>query len=288
MAKMTMLKNVSGRTGTQDSRSVSLTIKDIPLGDIEIRENVRKTYTGIEELATSIKRHGLVQPVTVYPTGDSFVIKTGHRRFKAFQLLYQTEPERFIRCILSTDENLEVIQLVENVQREELSQIDLFNALSALRDSGMSLKQIAEVMGKSEKFVKNLFVGINEIRSDERLKEYLDSPAGGTISDVAETKCVKSKDDRLKLLEQRKKGVMSRAQLCMKVKALKYEEPAVVSDEPEGQPNASYSPKPSAKYVVSANGLAIKLDFNDTKTAQTLDSGIRRLLMRHQVKILEI
>jgi ParB family chromosome partitioning protein len=289
MAKMEVLKNLAGRSGTQDSRSVSLTIKDIPLGDIKICDNVRKSYSGIEELSTSIRQYGLLQPITVYPEGDYFVVKTGHRRFMAFQKLYVVEPERFhsIRCILSTSENLATIQLVENVQREELSQIDLYNALSNLRENGMTLKQIAEVMGKTEKVIKNLFVGINEIDGDNSLKEFIDSPAGGTINDVAETKCVKNKDDRLKLLEKRKRGEISRAGLRKEIKALKYEEPAI-QDKQEAKSDEPISPEPFVKYDVSPNGLVITLEFCDKKHAEVIDTEIRQLLMSHQVKVLGV
>jgi ParB family chromosome partitioning protein len=96
MAKAGLLKNVQLRTGTQDSHSVNIQVKDIPIGDINIRENVRKDYTGIDELAESIRQHGLLQPITVYTGGDQYIVKTGHRRLMACQSLYQTDPERFL------------------------------------------------------------------------------------------------------------------------------------------------------------------------------------------------
>jgi ParB family chromosome partitioning protein len=131
MAKFGNIKgNLAESTGTKDGSAVLVTVKDISLDDIRIKENIRKEYTGIDELAESIRQHGLLQPITVYPDEDDYVVKTGHRGFQAYQLLYQTEPEQFcrIRCIISNAENIAVIQLVENVQREDLSQLELFNA----------------------------------------------------------------------------------------------------------------------------------------------------------------
>jgi ParB family chromosome partitioning protein len=220
-----ILKNFASRLGTRDSHSIAVTVKDIPVGDISIKENIRKDYTGIEELKASIKLHGLLQPVTVYPEEEGYIIKTGHRRFKAFQLLYQEEPERFhsIRCLVSTSENIAVIQLVENVQRADLSQIDLFNALVSLREQGMTLKQIADVMGKSEQYIKFLFIGVHELNSDEKLKERV-SIAGNTIQDIVETKGV-NKEKRLNLLEQRKTGAISRADMRKQVRKLKTPKP---------------------------------------------------------------
>jgi ParB family chromosome partitioning protein len=198
-------------------------VRDIPIGDIRIKENIRQEYTEIEDLASSIKQHGLLQPITVYSDGDRFVVKTGHRRFMAYHKLYEEDSERFhsIRCIVSDSENIAVIQLIENVQRTDLAQIDLYNALAALRDQGMTLKQIAEGMGKTEKYIKNLFVGINEISNNERLQEFIGSPAGGTIQDIAETKGIPDETDRLNLLEQRKNGHITRSEMREKVRKLK-------------------------------------------------------------------
>jgi ParB family chromosome partitioning protein len=222
MAKMSMLKNVQTRAGTRDSGATALMVKDIPIGDIQVKENVRGDYTGIEDLAASIRQHGLLQPITVYAEQDGYIVKTGHRRYKACQELYRKEPDRFhsIRCIVSDANNTAVIQLVENVQRVDLSQIDLFNALTALREQGMTLKQIGEVMGKTEGYIKKIFVGVHEIQRNEDLKKAI-GYAGVTIEDVVETKGITNKQDRLNLLEERKKGTLNRAEMREKVKELK-------------------------------------------------------------------
>jgi ParB family chromosome partitioning protein len=222
MAKLGILKNVRERTGTRDSRSVTLTVKDIPIGDICIKGNIRKDYTGIDELAASILQHGLLQPITVYEEEDGYIVKTGHRRYMACKMLYGKEPERFhrIRCVVSDAENVAVIQLVENVQRVDLPQTDLFTALSALREQGMTVKQIAEVMGKTEGYIKKIFVGVNEIQRNEDLREAI-GYAGVTIEDVVETKGIPNEQDRLKLLEERKNGTLNRADMRKKVQELK-------------------------------------------------------------------
>ncbi|MDR3142468.1 MAG: ParB N-terminal domain-containing protein [Tannerellaceae bacterium] len=227
MAKMGILKNVGA--GTRDSRAVKLTVKDIPIGDISIKGNVRAEYTNIDELTVSIRRYGLLQPITVYPEGDGYAVKTGHRRYVAYTALYREEPEKYhsIRCVISDGENVAVIQLVENVQRVDLSQLDLFNALKELKAQGMTLRQIAEVMGKTEGYIKSLFVGVNEISKDENLTDLL-GDAGITIRDVAETTGINDKQERLNLLEQRKNGAINRVEMRKKVKELKSMKPASV------------------------------------------------------------
>jgi ParB/RepB/Spo0J family partition protein len=163
MPKLNIL-NVSERTGTEDSRAVSLSIKDIPVGEISVKANIRTEYDSLDELTTSIRQYGLLQPITVYKDGDAYHIKTGHRRFLAFKALYAESPDRYhsIRCIISDAENIPIIQLVENIQRLDLSQLDLFNALNALKEQGLSLKQIADMMGKSEKYDIKRIIGTDE------------------------------------------------------------------------------------------------------------------------------
>ena len=66
MAKVSLLSVLADHKGTKDSGAVALTVKDIMLDEISIKDNVRKEYTGIDELAISIREHGLIQPITVY------------------------------------------------------------------------------------------------------------------------------------------------------------------------------------------------------------------------------
>ncbi|MDR1325103.1 MAG: ParB N-terminal domain-containing protein [Treponema sp.] len=216
--------------GTEDSRSVPVLVKDIPIEEIVIKRNIRREYEGIGELKASIRQYGLLQPVTVYKEGESYVIKTGHRRFLAYRALHDESPEQFhhIRCIISDAGNIPTIQLIENVQRVDLNQRELFTALVALKEQGLTIKQIAEIMGKSESYVKFIFIGVNEIKRDPELQAFIMSP-GGTIQDIVETKGIGDRDERRSLLEQRKEGTLTRAGLRKKAKVLKTESNAVTS-----------------------------------------------------------
>jgi ParB family chromosome partitioning protein len=155
-----------------------------------------------------------------------------------------------------------VIQLVENVQREDLSQIDLYNALRALRKQGMTLREIAELMGKSEVYVKNLFVGVNDIQRNDKLKELLGS-AGTTIQDVKETKGIPDEQERLKLLKQHNTGETTRAEMRKKAKDLKTAS-SKVSTAPVSTESVSIVPgRIPALRVESAINLEIKVNSED-------------------------
>jgi hypothetical protein len=110
------------------------------------------------------------------------------------------------------------------VQRVDLSQSDLFHALNKLKEQGMTVKQIAEVMGKTEGYVKSLLVGVNELNRDKDLQDLI-GDAGITIRDIAETNAVKDKGQRIELLKERKTGKVKRAEMREKVKELAVPKP---------------------------------------------------------------
>jgi len=227
MAKIGMIKNILPRTGTKDNSAVSLTVKDIPIGEIQIKDNIRKEYTDLDELQASIREFGLIQPITVYKEGDVYFVKTGHRRFMAYKELYKKDRDRFhsIRCIITDNDNIVEIQLVENLLRVDISQLDFAYALNALKEKGMTHKEIANVLGKSEGHIKNLFMGINEINKYPALKDLI-SQFKVTIQEIADTKGIKNMQDRLDILKKRGNKEITLTKMKEAVKAIKEGNPA--------------------------------------------------------------
>jgi ParB family chromosome partitioning protein len=202
-------------------------VERIPLELIKGGDNVRHNYTGIEELAAGIKAHGLQQPITVYKTrSGAYEVKLGHRRFLALKLLAEKQPKKYqaIDCIITESDNLLVTQVIENVQRESLPDADLYDALIAMRNKGMSHRQIGTVLGKKESTVKNLFLAVNDIEDTPDLYDLLKSHAGVTfdnsvtLADIMETRSVKDKDERERLLKEKAEGKLTRSQLRESVK----------------------------------------------------------------------
>lgn len=109
----------------------------------------------LDQLAASIEKHGLIQPIAV--TGDpdthgAFIIVAGERRFRAFQKLgRETIPA--IQTSGATDE----IALIENIQREDLHPIEEARALANLIEKhGYRQEDVADVIGKSRPTVNEL------------------------------------------------------------------------------------------------------------------------------------
>jgi ParB family transcriptional regulator, chromosome partitioning protein len=137
-------------------------IKNIPLNKLTAWEgNVRKTQNkaGIDELAASIKAHGLQQNLVVRKDGKKFAVVAGARRLKALQQLAKAgdiEATFEVPCRITEAADASEISLAENVMREDMHPADQFEAFRDLADKGMPATDIAARFGKSESHVLKL------------------------------------------------------------------------------------------------------------------------------------
>lgn len=133
-------------------------VQEIPLDDIQPGDNVRKTFdqSGLEELAASIKEHGVIQPVIVvpHPNGRGYQLVAGERRWRASQLAgLQTIPA-VVRDM--TPEQVLQVMIVENLQREDVLPIEEAQGFRRLLDlATWTQTQLAERIGKSQAHVAN-------------------------------------------------------------------------------------------------------------------------------------
>lgn len=122
----------------------------------------------LEELAASISKQGLMQPIVVRPIAEGrFEIIAGERRWRAVQIAGMAEIPALVREI--PDEAAIAMALIENIQRENLNAIEEAVALSRLQQEfGLTHEQIAEAVGKSRTAVTNALrlLGLNaEVRA---------------------------------------------------------------------------------------------------------------------------
>lgn len=117
--------------------------------------NPRRRLTGLDELTASIAKVGLLQPLVVrrlVDSEDKFEVVSGHRRLAAAQKLNMVEVPVVI--IEATDAQVLEAQLVENLQRVDLSPMEEAEGVAALRDvSGYTPEQLAQKTGKSRGWV---------------------------------------------------------------------------------------------------------------------------------------
>ena len=108
----------------------------------------------IEELANSIKRHGLLQPILVRKTGDGYEIIAGERRWQACRSLgMETIPVRFW---LADDTEAFEAALVENIQRSDLNPIEEAYGYKRLMErKGMTQSEVAQTVSKGRPTIAN-------------------------------------------------------------------------------------------------------------------------------------
>lgn len=133
------------------------TPREIPLGLID--RNIgqpRKNFNenALNELAQSIKAHGVIQPIILVKKGDRYMIVSGERRFRASKLAgLKTIPAIIKRY---TEQEIAEISLIENLQREDLNPIESAFAIKELVERfNLTQEEIAEKIGKSRTAVTN-------------------------------------------------------------------------------------------------------------------------------------
>ena len=130
----------------------------------------------LEELASSISKNGLQQPITVRDTGGDprYMIVMGERRFRAHQLLAETGDVSDILCIVKDmgDMDMHIHAIVENLQREDVSAIEEARAYRrALDEFGYSTEELADRLGISQPWRITQRLGLLNLTPDNQ--EYL-------------------------------------------------------------------------------------------------------------------
>lgn len=129
-----------------------LALRDITAGSGQPREHFDDE--GLQELADSIKQQGVVQPILVRKQNESYEIIAGERRFRASKLAGKAFIPAIIRDV--TDVQLFEIALIENIQRQDLSALEIAKGYQRLIDEHQyTQEQLAEVVGKSRSAVAN-------------------------------------------------------------------------------------------------------------------------------------
>jgi ParB family transcriptional regulator, chromosome partitioning protein len=110
--------------------------------------------TKIEELARSIRAHGIIQPIIVRRSGEGYEIVAGERRWRASQRAGLLKVPVVVRDI--PDDRLLAAALIENIQREDLNPVEEAHAYRRLADQfHLTQEQIADAVGKDRSSVAN-------------------------------------------------------------------------------------------------------------------------------------
>ena len=116
----------------------------------------RRSFTeeGLEQLAESIRHHGVLQPIVVRPSGDGYQLIAGERRWRAAQIAGLQRIPAVVREL--DDPGMVQVALIENLQREDLNPIEEASAYRRLMDEfDMTQEQLSNAIGRSRPAIAN-------------------------------------------------------------------------------------------------------------------------------------
>jgi len=132
-------------------------IQELRISDIDPNSSQpRKSFDedSLKELAQSIRQHGVIQPITVRPNGDRYMIITGERRWRAARLAGLKTIPAIVKDL--NDNDILEIALIENIQREDLNPIEQAKALKMLIEKfNFTQEDLAERLGKNRSTIAN-------------------------------------------------------------------------------------------------------------------------------------
>src|SRR5438093_11106145 len=133
---------------------MSATLTMVPLAKIKTREgfNPRSDFGDeqMAELVASVKRHGIITPLTLAPDGDGFVIVAGERRYRAAKAAKLREVPAQVR---DADGEALSLAVAENVIRADLNPLEEARAYRRLVDEHGDTAKVAKLVGKRDKLI---------------------------------------------------------------------------------------------------------------------------------------
>lgn len=157
----------------EDDKIVQIPLSQLRPNPYQPRKNFNED--SIQELAASVREHGVIQPIIVRSVVKGYEIIAGERRFRASQVCGLATIPAVIRRL--SDQQVTEIALIENVQREDLNAIEIAAAYQSIMDQfTMTQEELSVKVGKSRSHIANF---LRLLQLPETIKQYV---SRGTIS----------------------------------------------------------------------------------------------------------
>lgn len=280
---MNLSKIANVTTGKTKTTGIS------PFNELEISKvfpnpnQPRKTFEDIEELAATIKEHGLLQPITVLKKDDGYMIISGERRYKAH--LYNEAKTIKAYILDTTDEKVEELTLIENIQRNDLTDFETAKYIVKLWETGRYEKKsdLAKKLGKSDSYISKAFSSLK--LDDDILEDIEKNKKDISVGVMDEISRVKDKKVQKQVYEKYSAGEITRDEIKgFKTKKEKRYEDGVFEVLEENFPRENIEEK--QKFVCYGKGCGnevgthISIRFGDLEGFFIIDSKEKELIKK--------
>jgi ParB family transcriptional regulator, chromosome partitioning protein len=232
----------------------------------------------LEELAASIREHGVLQPILVRPIDEGrYQLIAGERRWRASRIAGRPTIPALVEDI--DDDTALEISIIENLQREDISPLDEASMYDRMiRDHGYSIRRLAEKLGKDKGYLENrlrLADAPPEVRELVSLRK-------DTLSHAYELMKVQDPKRRKRLADQVARNELSLVKLRERVegRARAPRGAPVGETAPDGEAAAQVVPEPGAEvgWRQAAMGAARLGDDSLVSAKQQLNAAVEELL----------
>lgn len=180
------LDSLFNENSTEKESTVTLNINDIEPNRNQPRRDFDET--ALSELADSIGRYGLIQPIVVRPNLDgTYMIVAGERRWRASRIAGLNEVPVIVKD--TDDATLMELALIENLQREDLNAVEEAMGYKILMDEyGLTQEELSKRMGKSRSAVANTLrlLSLNEAETEALRKGMISAGHARTLITVTD------------------------------------------------------------------------------------------------------
>ena len=140
-----------------ESRATQAQIREVPVGKIlpnPAQPRLSYDEDSLMELASSIREHGVLQPILVRPSGAQFELIAGERRWRASRM---AERATIPAIVVDFDESTALeVSIIENLQREDVSPLEEATMFRRMTEAfGYSVRQLAQKLGKDKGYIEN-------------------------------------------------------------------------------------------------------------------------------------
>lgn len=229
---------------TSESAGRTTGVRHVPIERIEPNpDQPRMTFdeATLDDLAASIREHGVLQPILVRPLGGGrYQLIAGERRWRASQIAQLAEIPALVEDI--DDDTALEIAIIENLQREDLSPLDeamMYDRM--VKDHGYSIRKLAQKIGKDKGYLENR---LRLADAPPEVQELV-SLRKDTLSHAYELMKIDDQRKRRRLAQQVARGELSLVKLRERVEGRRPRGVAEEADLEQSETGMSVVPAPT-------------------------------------------